>query len=66
MHSGTFCTKIGANQQLLCTVFGWLGFMPASRGAMESAAQQGYNIAIVPGGIAEMLKGIIIIFKLIV
>jgi hypothetical protein len=27
---------------------------------MESAAQQGYNIAIVPGGIAEMLKGIII------
>lgn len=52
---------IGVANSLLCvpllgTIFGWLGFMPASRFHMQAAIQDGGNIALVPGGIAEMLE----------
>jgi len=42
---------------LLCTLFGWLGFIPASGDSMLSAFKQGYSVVIVPGGIAEMIVG---------
>jgi hypothetical protein len=37
-------------------VLGWLGFVPASHSALRSAARQGYNLALVPGGVAEMYE----------
>eukprot|EP01116_Phalansterium_solitarium_P002150 TRINITY_DN1200_c0_g1_i1.p1 TRINITY_DN1200_c0_g1~~TRINITY_DN1200_c0_g1_i1.p1 ORF type:complete len:430 (+),score=143.52 TRINITY_DN1200_c0_g1_i1:166-1455(+) len=42
---------------LLSTVFGWLGFIPSSKYRMMGAVEQGFNIALVPGGIAEMIEG---------
>jgi len=53
---------IGVASSLLCiplcgTIFGWLGFIPASQPSLANALDQGYNVVIVPGGIAEMIEG---------
>jgi len=58
---GIKCVIAVANSLLcipiLCTIFGWLGFLPASKSSIEYALNEGYSIVLVPGGIAEMIEG---------
>lgn len=42
---------------LVGSIFAWLGFIPASWNSLRSACETNYDVAIIPGGIAEMVAG---------
>lgn len=41
---------------ILREVYGWMGIVSATRSSLHEAYQQGYNVAVIPGGIAEQMR----------
>jgi 2-acylglycerol O-acyltransferase 2 len=59
LFPGLRCVKGGGASvlthiPLVRHVYGWMGIISAGRQSLAHAFQQGYNVCIIPGGIAEM------------